>query len=112
MYALETLNVLNQAAVANARVRRAREDEHGWRIEAQEGIVTVYLNDVIEYRVDVSDPLDDVPLVQFHRLFDGPKFIASEVESYASQWRRIIHTTPAWNDCLARQQARCLQLAA
>lgn len=113
MYSLETLAVLNEKAVKNTRPQKRRQAEVGWKAECGAGFVMIYDgNGELADWVDVSDPLDDADLVKFHQTFDGPRHIAQAVECYASQWRRIIHTTAAWAACLARYKARQYRRAA
>lgn len=47
--------------------------------------------------VDATNPLEEADLIEFHRNWNGPKWVANKVESIASQHRRIISAEPAWN---------------
>ena len=70
------------------------------------GIIEVEQPNGPTLHINASNPLEDEELVNFHRTFSGPKSVAFQVESIASQHRRILVSSGAWGDIYAESQAK------
>lgn len=121
MFCLETIIKRNelaqqqQHAARLANPPRALEDlpHAGWAVtpgyQGIPGLIHVSHPDVPHYQVlvDVSNPLDDYELVDFHRHFQGPNFVRQQVERIASQYRRIVTADPGSPTAHAPTCVRC-----
>jgi hypothetical protein len=67
-----------------------------WVVECVNGIVSVCGPNYAK-SIDCRDPLTDAPLIEFNRSFPGPASVAMRVEEAASQYRRILVSSPEWS---------------
>lgn len=70
----------------------------GWQVSLKDGIIHYMTPEGEQGTVDVQNPLKDEALVEFHRRPDVPRGVHNAVESMASQWRRLVHTTGKWRE--------------
>jgi hypothetical protein len=120
MHGLETIHAMN--AVADAKAigpRRPETPMLNLLVVAVMGVIKITGQKQIEGNwvhfekiVNAANPLLDQDLVDFHRTWDGPKYIAGQVEAHASQHRRMISAEGLWEDCQKEAAAHRPALAA
>lgn len=96
MFGLETIIKMNETAVS-------KPDAIGWETFNLGG-GNVAVTGPNYYRlVNASNPLIDDDLVAFHNEPGIPDSIHAQVEGYASQHRRMVHSSNQWDEKIAEK---------
>jgi hypothetical protein len=76
-----------------------------WAVECLNGVISVR-GPEFDRVIDCTDPLNDEQLVEFHRTFTGPATVATRVEGFASQYRRLLVSSPQWHSIAERHSKK------